>query len=170
MLFIDEAYTLIDGENELYGDEAINTIVQAMENNRDNMIVIFAGYPDKMEKFLNRNPGLRSRIGFNVHFEDYNTDELAKIAELIAHKKGLHFTQESYTKVCNILDTAQKTENFGNGRYVRKLIEQARMEQANRIVQMNYEDVTEETLRTLTIDDIPLCDVNSIAEKRKIGF
>ena len=170
VLFIDEAYSLIDDKTGLYGDEAINTIVQEMENNRDNMIVIFAGYPDKMEEFLRRNPGLRSRIAFHVPFNDYDTDELVDIAELIAHKNGLQFTQESHAKLRNVFDTARKTEAFGNGRYVRNLIEQAKMEQANRIVQMDYEDVTEETLQTLTTEDIPLCDIPRTCEKRRIGF
>ena len=87
VLFIDEAYSLVDDRDGLYGDEAINTIVQEMENRRDEVIVIFAGYPDKMEAFLDKNPGLRSRIAFHVSFEDYDVEELCKIAEVIADKK-----------------------------------------------------------------------------------
>lgn len=170
VLFIDEAYSLIDDKYGLYGDEAINTIVQEMENNRENMIVIFAGYSDKMEFFLRRNPGLRSRIAFHVPFKDYDTDELVKIAELIAHKNNLRFTKEAYAKLFPVFDTARKTADFGNGRYVRNLIEQARMEQANRIVQMNCEDVTEEILQTLTESDIPVLGNPRICEKRKIGY
>lgn len=170
VLFIDEAYSLIDDKCGLYGDEAINTIVQEMENNRENMIVIFAGYPDKMEQFLSRNPGLRSRIAFHVPFLDYDTEELAAIAKLIADKQGLKFTEGFYSKLFDAFDLARQTENFGNGRYVRNLIEQARMEQANRIVQMNYEDVTQEVLQTLTADDMPYCDIARTDEKRSIGF
>lgn len=170
MLFIDEAYSLIDDKEGLYGDEAINTIVQEMENNRENMIVIFAGYSDKMEDFLRRNPGLRSRIAFHVPFHDYDTDELVNIAELIVRKNNLRFTQESHDKLVSVLDMARKTADFGNGRYVRNLIEQARMEQANRIVQMDCEDVTEETLQTLTESDIPVLDTPRICERRRIGF
>ena len=121
VLFIDEAYSLIDDKEGLYGDEAINTIVQEMENNRENMIVIFAGYSDKMEDFLRRNPGLRSRIAFHVPFHDYDTDELVNIAELIARKNNLRFTQESHDKLFSVLNTARKTADFGNGRYVRNL-------------------------------------------------
>ena len=77
----------MDDRDGLYGDEAINTIVQEMENRRDEVIVIFAGYPDKMEAFLDKNPGLRSRIAFHVSFEDYDVEELCKIAEVIADKK-----------------------------------------------------------------------------------
>ena len=76
VLFIDEAYSLVDDRDGSYGDEAINTIVQEMENHRDNVVVIFAGYPDKMESFLQKNPGLRSRIAFHVPFDDYSTEEL----------------------------------------------------------------------------------------------
>lgn len=170
VLFIDEAYSLIDDKEGLYGDEAINTIVQEMENNRENMIVIFAGYSDKMEDFLRRNPGLRSRIAFHVPFHDYDTDELVNIAELIARKNNLRFTKESHNKLFSVLNTARKTADFGNGRYVRNLIEQARMEQANRIVQMDCEDVTEETLQTLTESDIPVLDTPRICERRRIGF
>ncbi len=170
VLFIDEAYSLIDDKDGLYGDEAINTIVQEMENNRENMIVIFAGYPDKMEQFLNRNPGLRSRIAFHVPFHDYDTDELVAIAERIACKSNLRFTKESYNKLFSVLDTARKTADFGNGRYVRNLIEQARMEQANRIVQMDYENVTETALQTLTADDIPMHAPPHNAKNYKIGF
>lgn len=170
VLFIDEAYSLLDDKDSLYGDEAINTIVQEMENNRDNMIVIFAGYPDKMEQFLNRNPGLRSRIAFHVPFHDYDTDELVAIAELTAQEMNLHFTPESHSRLCEILEAARNSEDFGNGRYVRNLIEQARMEQASRIVQMDYEEVTEETLNTLTEEDIPSFGVPHTKEKHRIGF
>lgn len=170
VLFIDEAYSLLDDKDGLYGDEAINTIVQEMENNRENMIVIFAGYSDKMEDFLRRNPGLRSRIAFHVPFHDYDTEELIHIAYLIARKSNLSFTKEACDKLHAVLDIARKTADFGNGRYVRNLIEQARMEQANRIVQMDCEDVTEEVLQTLTEHDIPILDAPCTCEKRRIGF
>ncbi|MBQ0091938.1 MAG: AAA family ATPase, partial [Clostridiales bacterium] len=95
VLFIDEAYSLVDHRDGMYGDEAINTIVQEMENHRDDVLVIFAGYPDKMEGFLNKNPGLRSRIAFHVHFDDYNADEPCQISELIAKGKGLTVSDEA---------------------------------------------------------------------------
>ena len=89
VLFIDEAYSLVDDRNGSFGDEAINTIVQEMENHRDDVVVIFAGYPDKMEDFLQKNPGLRSRIAYHVPFDDYDTESLCEIAKLIAKQKGL---------------------------------------------------------------------------------
>ena len=88
VLFIDEAYALLEDRSGLYGDEAINTIVQEMENHREDMVVIFAGYPKEMEAFLARNPGLRSRIAFHLPFEDYSARELYRIARLLAEEKG----------------------------------------------------------------------------------
>ena len=170
VLFIDEAYSLVDDKEGLYGDEAINTIVQEMENNRDNMVVIFAGYPDKMEQFLNRNPGLRSRIAFHVPFEDYSTEELVSIAELIAQNKGLHFDNAARQKLCTVLEEAHALPDFGNGRYVRNLVEMAKMEQANRLVQLEYESVTADTLATLLEEDIPLSPKRETPPVRRIGF
>ena len=86
VLFIDEAYSLVDDRSGSFGDEAINTIVQEMENNRENVIVIFAGYPDRMKEFIDRNPGLSSRIAFHVSFPDYSTPELCDIANLAAKR------------------------------------------------------------------------------------
>ena len=89
----------------LYGDEAISTIVQEMENHRKDLIVIFAGYPDKMEQFLRKNPGLRSRIAFHVPFEDYTSEELCQIAGLIARKSGVTLTEDAGEKF--VLDLIQ---------------------------------------------------------------
>lgn len=79
VLFIDEAYSLVDKHSGSFGDEAINTIVQEMENHREDVVAIFAGYPNKMEGFLQKNPGLRSRIAFHVPFADYTSDEISTI-------------------------------------------------------------------------------------------
>jgi SpoVK/Ycf46/Vps4 family AAA+-type ATPase len=154
VLFIDEAYSLVDDRDGMYGDEAISTIVQEMENNRDNMVVIFAGYPDKMEKFMKTNPGLRSRIAFHVHFPDYATDDLCRIAELIAKDDGLYLAPEARAKLTGIFDSARKTDDFGNGRYVRNLIENAHMEQCNRLAGMNVSDVTDDDIKMLAPEDI----------------
>lgn len=87
VLFIDEAYSLCENREGMYGDEAINTIVQLMENRREDTIVILAGYPDKMEELLSKNPGLRSRIAFNVNFDDYSSDDLINILHLMAGER-----------------------------------------------------------------------------------
>ena len=88
VLFIDEAYSLVDDRDGSFGDEAISTIVREMENHRDDTVGIFAGYPKKMEDFLQKNPGLRSRIAYHVPFADYSVEELCNIAVLIAKRKG----------------------------------------------------------------------------------
>lgn len=170
VLFIDEAYSLIDDRDGSFGDEAINTIVQEMENHRDNVIVIFAGYIDKMEKFMQKNPGLRSRIAFHIHFEDYKTDELCDIARLTAKKKGLKLTKEAYEKLTGIFDNAKKEKDFGNGRYVRNIIEKAKMAQATRLLQMDYDLVRKDDIVTICAEDIEIPPASSKKTKNPIGF
>ncbi len=169
ILFVDEAYSLVDDRDGLYGDEAINTIVQEMENNRDSTIVIFAGYPDKMEEFLNKNPGLRSRIAFHLHFDDYDTEELIKISELMAYKQSLKLADDAKEKLKDIYDHARYIRDFGNGRYVRNILEKARMAQANRIVKMNLDDIDRDTVRTICAQDIEAPEIFNNREDR-IGF
>ena len=171
VLFIDEAYSLVDDRDGMYGDEAISTIVQEMENNRDNMVVIFAGYPDKMEKFMQKNPGLRSRIAFHVNFPDYATDDLCRIAELIAKDDGLYLAPEARAKLTGIFDSARKNDDFGNGRYVRNLIENAHMEQCNRLANMNVCDVTDDDIRMLAPEDIVAPNISPYdGNVRRFGF
>ena len=156
VLFIDEAYSLVDEHNGSFGDEAINTIVQEMENNRDNVIVIFAGYPDKMKEFIDRNPGLSSRIAFHVSFPDYSTPELCEIASLTAGKMDLTLSCDAKEKLEGIFDAARLTDNYGNGRYVRNIIEKARMKQMSRLVEIGYEAATQYDLTTISADDIDI--------------
>ena len=170
VLFIDEAYSLVDDRDGLYGDEAINTIVQEMENNREDTVVIFAGYPDKMEGFLDKNPGLRSRIAFHIPFEDYNEDELLQIAELTAKKSNMQFTDDAKIKLKDLFVENKKSTDFGNGRFVRNVFEKAKMEQANRLVNMNYSEVTNEVLSTLTASDIVIPEKTKSQQTCKIGF
>jgi AAA+ superfamily predicted ATPase len=153
VLFIDEAYSLAEERDGLYGDEAINTIVQEMENNREDMIVIFAGYPDKMEGFLVKNPGLRSRIAFHVPFEDYNVQELWQITELIAARKKRRLAPGVRDKLMPIYHEALRTVDFGGGRFVRNMVEQAELAQASRLVQMDVDTVTPDDLQLLLPQD-----------------
>ena len=169
VLFIDEAYSLADDRDGSYGDEAINTIVQEMENRRESVIVIFAGYTDKMEAFLNKNPGLRSRIAYNVPFDDYTTEELCAIAALIAKKNGLSLDAPAQSRLEKLFSSARAQSDFGNGRYVRNVIERARMAQASRLLAMGYENVTSADVATLCASDIEMPEVQVKAEKR-IGF
>ena len=171
VLFIDEAYSLVDDRDGMYGDEAINTIVQEMENNRDDLVVIFAGYPDKMEEFLNKNPGLRSRIAFHVSFDDYNTGELVEIADLMIKKTGLKFDEGAYRKLDEVFDTAREKQDFGNGRYVRNLIELSTLKQASRLAKSDLDRITDDEMKTLTAADIsaPLLSHDD-GKTARIGF
>lgn len=171
VLFIDEAYSLCDDRNGLYGDEAINTIVQMMENRRDDTIVIFAGYPDRMKSFLERNPGLRSRIAFHVDFEDYNEEELMGILNLQASDAGITLAPDVDSKVRHIVRQALQIKDFGNGRFMRNIFEKARMAQASRIMTIEEENTDEEAVNTLTAEDFDTPDeIKPSYIIRQIGF
>ena len=153
VLFIDEAYTLARGnDSNDYGQEAIDTILKAMEDHRDDLVVIVAGYPDLMERFVNSNPGLKSRFNKYIYFEDYTPEELLEIFDSMCKKSGLmenardlvlkHF-EEKY---------ANRNETFANGREVRNFFEKAVVNQANRLAQESYID--DEDVATLTAEDI----------------
>ncbi|MBR1579094.1 MAG: AAA family ATPase [Selenomonadaceae bacterium] len=171
VLFIDEAYSLVDDEHGLYGDEAINTIVQEMENKRNQVIVIFAGYTDRMKEFLDRNEGLRSRIAFHLNFPDYGADELVDILKLMIKNKKYTASDEVFDECRKIFVQASKHKNFGNGRFVRNLLEQAMMKQDQRLFKQGG-DLTREQLLELKVEDF---DVNTSemyrADKSKVmGF
>lgn len=170
VLFIDEAYALVDDANS-FGDEAINTIVQEMENNRDDVIVIFAGYPEKMLDFLDKNEGLRSRIAFHIDFPDYNAEELTEILKLMAEEKGYHIDTAIEKKCMDIFADACSQPEFGNGRYARNLLEQAIMKQSMRIFKENKgRTLDKQTLLAMDVSDF---EVNAIMKKEKkptIGF
>lgn len=171
VLFIDEAYSLSDGEHATFGDEAINTIVQEMETNRDNVIVIFAGYPDKMKEFLDRNEGLRSRIAFHVEFPDYTPDELTDIFKLMAKRRGFEITAEVAEHCRKIFKRVAKKKNFGNGRFVRTLLEQAWLKQAQRIIKENEGGtVTKEDLINFKVEDFDVNIDKKYKNERKLGF
>ena len=125
VLFIDEAYSLLDKGNGRFGDEALNMIVQEMENNRKDTIVIFAGYPDEMDEFFLRNPGLRSRVPFRVRFDDYTVDELTDICELEAGKRGFLIDVKAKELIKEICESSTGNIENGNGRFCRNLVEKA---------------------------------------------
>ena len=169
VLFIDEAYSLLDNRAGSYGDEAINTIVQEMENHREELVIIFAGYPEKMEEFIQKNPGLRSRIAFHVSFPDYNELELCQIAQLMGKEKGIEFTQEAMGKLRTVFRYMGKKDDFGNGRYVRSMLEQAQMNQAERLLKKDISTITDTELFTITAEDIEI-PLMEREERRVIGF
>ena len=125
VLFIDEAYSLVDKGNGRFGDEALNMIVQEMENNRKDTIVIFAGYPDEMDEFFLRNPGLRSRVPFRVRFDDYTVDELSDICKLEAGKRGFLIDVKAKEIIKEICESSTQNIENGNGRFCRNLVEKA---------------------------------------------
>ena len=170
VLFIDEAYSLVDGHSGSFGDEAINTIVQEMENHRAEVVVIFAGYPDEMENFLQRNPGLRSRIAFHVPFADYNTEELCEIARLMGKSKGICFDAGAQEKLLTVFEDARKRSDFGNGRFVRNVLEKAKMNQASRLLEYDFDAITTEEIKTIRAVDITPPPEASKEVKRTIGF
>ena len=172
ILFIDEAYSLVD-DSKTYGDEAINTIVQEMENHRNSVIVIFAGYPDKMNEFLDRNEGLRSRIAFHLDFPDYDEDELISIFELMLKERGLQTDEKTKTKCRGIFSKACIEKKFGNGRFVRNLIEQAMLKQAQRLINENKKgDISKASVAKLVESDFDVNIAEVFEHKRKvtIGF
>ena len=172
ILFIDEAYSLVD-DSKTYGDEAINTIVQEMENHRSSVIVIFAGYPDKMKEFLNKNEGLRSRIAFHLDFPDYKEDELISILDLMLKERGLRTDEKSMSKCRDIFARACKEEEYGNGRFVRNLIEQAMLKQAQRLIAGNKKgEISKASAAKLVETDFDVNIAEAFDNKRKltIGF
>lgn len=170
VLFIDEAYSLVDDRGGSFGDEAINTIVQEMENRREDLVVIFAGYPDEMERFLEKNPGLRSRIAFHVPFTDYSADELCAIAKLIGKQKCVSFRENAMEKLHSVFEAARLEPDFGNGRYARNAVEQAKMNMASRLLTTDLAAVTKETLTTIEEADIDLPVIKKTVYTNVIGF
>ena len=169
VLFIDEAYSLCDSVSGSFGDEAINTIVQEMENHREDVVVIFAGYPAPMEAFLNKNPGMRSRIAFQVPFDDYSVEELCAITELMARNKQQHLTPEAMAKCRALYERVCGEGDFGNGRFVRKIMEEAEMNLSMRLVEQE-DEMSSEKLSTLEACDIPELPPRKQEKKRQIGF
>lgn len=140
-----------------------------VEVGRGDLVVIFAGYPDRMEEFLQKNPGLRSRIAYHVPFADYSVEELCSIAALTARKKGLHLDDRAQEKLASVFETARRQADFGNGRYVRNILEKAKMAQATRLLTKDYESLTQEDITTLCAEDIEMPEIAAPARPR-IGF
>ena len=149
VLFIDEAYSLCLGDNDDYGREAIATIIKAMEDCKDNLIVMFAGYSKEMHSFLNANSGIRSRIGYTFTFEDYSPDELTQILELSVKNQNLIIEDEAKKAVKHIFEYFGKTKDFGNGRFAKRLLQETIMNHSANFENKNW------TINTLTVDDIP---------------
>jgi Cdc6-like AAA superfamily ATPase len=153
VLLIDEAHALARGEHRDFGHEAIDMIVKLMEDHRDEVVVIVAGYPDEMATFLDANPGLRSRFPKTIFFDDYANDELQRIFDGMAAKSHYKPTEDARKKVFDYVAARPRDRGFGNARLVRNLFEAAVSAQASRVVELG--DVSDEVLVTLEAADIP---------------
>lgn len=153
VLLIDEAYALIRGDNRDFGREAVDTLVKLMEDRRDRLVVIVAGYPREMDEFIHSNPGLRSRFPRVIHFPDYSTDELLDIFEMLGARHHYELSDDARDRVRQHFDAVPRGPGFGNGRLARNLFEEACALQASRLVRID--DVSREDLVCLTGDDIP---------------
>ena len=152
VLFIDEAYSLASGSGQgnSYNEEAVATLIQAMENNRDNLVVIFAGYTKEMQDFLNLNSGIVSRIGYTVEFEDYTTEELIRIFTSMMEKSGFVLSKDAIQKVKEIIEQNRNMKNFGNARFVRNIYEKTIVKHAS-----NTKDKkSKKAIKTIEVQDI----------------
>jgi probable Rubsico expression protein CbbX len=155
VLFIDEAYYLYKPENERdYGAESIEILLQVMENNRDDLVVVLAGYKDKMDRFFQSNPGMRSRIAHHVDFPDYRPEELLAIAELLLADQNYRFSPTAREAFTRYLKLRMTLEHFANARSVRNALDRARLRQANRLFGRRTGPITREDLMTLDAEDI----------------
>lgn len=155
VLFIDEAYYLYKPENERdYGQESIEILLQVMENNRDDLVVILAGYKDKMEKFFQSNPGMRSRIAHHVDFPDYTAEELLHIAKLMLARQNYRFTPSGDQAFAEYLKLRMKQPHFSNARSVRNALDRARLRQANRLFANPKKKLTRTDLISIEAEDV----------------
>ena len=156
MLFIDEAYSLVPegGAGNDYGQEAISTILKRMEDYRDRLVVIVAGYKDEMQRFIDSNPGLQSRFNRYIDFPDYSGTELVEIFKMYMKKNQYTLAPdaEEYLKEQFEYVVAHKDRNFGNARYARNVFEKSIQEQANRL--SGRSNLSKSQLTELTIDDL----------------
>jgi hypothetical protein len=153
-LLIDEAYALARGGENDFGLEAVDTIVKFMEDHRDDLSVVAAGYPTEMQELIDSNPGLESRFTRTIHFPDYDTDELIDIFELIAGSKEYHLDDSGTAQLHAVIEAEPRGRGFGNGRFVRNVFEAAVGHHALRLSDVADDDLTDEMLTTLIGDDI----------------
>jgi probable Rubsico expression protein CbbX len=160
VLFIDEAYYLYKPENERdYGAEAIEILLQVMESNRDDLVVIFAGYKERMDIFYQSNPGLSSRVANHIDFPDYSAAELLAIARLILAGENYRFSEEAQLVFADYIHRRMQLPFFANARSIRNAIDRARMRQANRLYNRSGSTVSRLELMTLEADDITVSRV-----------
>ena len=157
VLFIDEAYSLVPKNDNGgdYGQEAISTLLKRMEDDRDKLVVIIAGYPDEMKRFINSNPGLQSRFNRYINFPDYTPEELTRIFLMYVRKNEYTLNDDAKDYLMSRLEevVAKKERNFGNARYVRNVFEKCIQHQANRLSRSSAQK-TEKELKEITLADL----------------
>ena len=153
VLFIDEAYSLVGGGND-YGSEAIATLLKRMEDDRDRLVVILAGYTDEIKDFIDSNPGLQSRFNRYIQFDDYSAEELTEIFKRNLRKSRYKIKRDAFEELQDVIEkaVASRDKNFGNARYVRNLFEKVVQNQANRLAKM--ESIDNDELSIITREDI----------------
>jgi probable Rubsico expression protein CbbX len=155
VLFIDEAYYLYRPENERdYGQEAIEILLQVMENQRDDLVVILAGYKDKMDRFFQSNPGMSSRIAHHLEFPDYSVDELVEISKLMLGELNYRFGEGTEAVFRDYIERRMKLPRFANGRSVRNALDRARLRQANRLFAHPERDLSRDDLVRIEKEDL----------------
>lgn len=155
VLFIDEAYYLYKPENERdYGGEAIEILLQVMENHRDDLVVILAGYKDKMDRFFESNPGMRSRIAHHMDFPDYSAAELEEIGGLMLREMNYQLSDEAKKVFHDYIPLRMKLKHFSNARSIRNALDRARLRQANRLFAVKDQSLTKMDLMTIEADDL----------------
>ena len=164
VLFIDEAYYLYRPENERdYGQEAIEILLQVMENQRDDLVVILAGYKDRMETFFSSNPGMSSRIAHHIDFPDYASSDLLRIGDKMLEKQNYHFGPGAREAFEEYIEYRIVQQNFANARSVRNALDRARLRQASRLFADMDREFTPEDLTTIAESDIRASRVFQIA-------
>jgi probable Rubsico expression protein CbbX len=155
VLFIDEAYYLYRPDNERdYGQEAIEILLQVMENQRDDLVVILAGYADRMAKFYESNPGFRSRVAHHIDFPDYSDAELLHIAEMMLEQQNYKFSPRARDAMADYIAQRRTQPHFSNARSIRNALDRTRLRHANRLLETGSGIVTVDELSTLEEPDI----------------
>lgn len=154
VLFIDEAYTLTLKSKQDFGGEAIATLIKAMTEHKEDLVVIFAGYKEEMQEFVEANQGIASRIGFTFYFEDYSAEELTKMFDRKLTSNGFRVTESAMAKVIQVMQYFCQVKNFGNGRFVERLIQNVITKHS-----MNYD---ENTMEIIDEKDIP--EISEVAK------
>ncbi|MDQ6435397.1 CbbX protein [Mesorhizobium sp. LHD-90] len=171
VLFIDEAYYLYRPENERdYGQEAIEILLQVMENQRDDLVVILAGYAQRMDRFFESNPGFRSRIAHHIDFPDYTDDELFRIAETMLGQQNYHLDNPAAEAMTAYIAKRRGQPHFANARSIRNALDRARLRQANRLFETATGPLDAEALSTISAEDIKASRVFSMPGNKASGL